>query len=237
VPAVGGDHVGVEITDHRRTARARPASQSPNARSRVLPARARRRCPGAIRWASPNRLRSAGAVGTGGGEGGEDGGRGDGPSAVDELGVDDLDLSITTGLSERCSSLNSERLFPKPRMSGHDKPRLGWLRAPKGRSGGDLLGFANGVFEPNPGRVPPLRTDIGWPVTDGRDCAMSSASAASRARGSRARLREPIALRSRSETWPSRTFRRGCARSSLSFKMVSHVPSPMYELRLSASSA
>ena len=60
MPAVGGDHIGVNIADHRRAAD-RPTSREG--------AEDRRRSPSAIRSASPNRLRSSRAEENGSGKG------------------------------------------------------------------------------------------------------------------------------------------------------------------------
>ena len=71
----------------------------------------------------------------GGGEG--QGGQRVDPWARDELAVDDLEVHGGLGACEREQQLaHGERLFPKPRMSGHVKPPLGRLHAPQPRDGG-----------------------------------------------------------------------------------------------------
>ena len=116
MPAVGGDHIRVEIADHGRAAElaGQPVTEGAEDRA-VLPARARARRPGGdpLRLAEQVALLEPGRMAAG---------RGIGAVAdaaasalVDELAVDELELRAGLDGGERELRLaHRERLFPKP---------------------------------------------------------------------------------------------------------------------------
>jgi hypothetical protein len=69
------------------------------------------------------------------------------PKAEAKRVLDALELRTGLGGGERrLQHTHRERLFSKRLISGHVRPRLGRLRAPKARSGGGLLGFVKRSF-------------------------------------------------------------------------------------------
>lgn len=140
MPAVGGDHIGIDIIDHRRAVELSGQPVPEDAEDRpILPARARRRRP------RGNPLGLAKQVprlepGRGRRGRGEDGGR-NGPGALDELDVDDLALGICDPGERELQLAHRERLFPKLSMSGHVKPHLGRLQVLTPQAGEILLTF------------------------------------------------------------------------------------------------
>ena len=116
--AVGGDDIGVEIADHAPAAElaGEPVAEAAEDRP-VLPARARRRRPGG----DPLGLRE---------------------QVAHQLAGDELELLAGLHGGEReLPTAHRERLFRQPLISGHVKPRLRGLGAPKGTEWGGLLGF------------------------------------------------------------------------------------------------
>ena len=126
VPAVGGDHVGVEIAHHGRSAElaSQPVPEGTEDRPVLSPCAGCRRSGG-----DPVGLAEQVARVEGRGRrqrgGGEDAGRRDRTGARDELGVDELELGLGDRRERQLSPAHGERLFPKPSMPGHVKPALG----------------------------------------------------------------------------------------------------------------
>ena len=169
VPAVGGDHIGVEIADHGRAAELAGQPVAEGAEDRpVLPARARASPPGR-RSARPRRTGCAprAAGGTGGGEGE----RAVADAAAPALVTSSPSTSSSSGrlrpaVSESCSPLtanaysrNRPSRVTLNRPSDGSEPRSGGV-------GERCSGSNNGVFEPErrargtPLRRPTLRAAV-----------------------------------------------------------------------------
>jgi hypothetical protein len=135
VTGVGGDHIRIEIADHRRAAELASQPVAEGAEDRpVLPTRGRTGRPGSDPLCLPEEVSLA--------ESGQNRQRGsEGDSGRDQLGVDDLrprdsdgadgacnPLTVVTYLRNRSSQVTLYRTPDGSTRDGPERGRLGWVR-------------------------------------------------------------------------------------------------------------